>query len=123
MCTYCSGTNGMVLTAIRSAWKGEPWDKGVDVLTGKQMKPTPGMNKTILVGKCMFEANKDNPDIKEMIAIKGCPPQPKSIVKALQQAGIDVDPTIFDNTELGPGLFLGRYEGKPEFEEAFFQIK
>ena len=121
MCTYCSGTNGMVLTAIRSAWKGKPWDK-VEVLTGKQMKPTPGMNKTILVGKCMYDANKDNPDIKEMIAIKGCPPQPKSIVKALQKAGIEVDPTIFDNTELGPGLFLSRYEGKPEFEESFFQI-
>ena len=122
MCTYCSGTNGMMLTAIRSAWKGKPWDK-VEVLTGKQMKPTPGMNKTILLGKCMYEANKDNPDIKEMIAIKGCPPQPKNIIKALHQAGIEVDPTIFDNTELGPGLFLSRYEGKPEFEESFFQIK
>ncbi len=122
MCTYCSGINGMMLTAIRSAWKGQAWDK-VEVLTGKSMKPTPGMNKTILVGKCMYEANKDNPDIKEMIAIKGCPPQPKSIVKALHQAGIDVDPTIFDNSDLAPGFFMSRYEGKPEFEESFFQIK
>lgn len=121
MCTYCSGTNGMVLTAIRSAWKGKPWDK-VEVLTGKCMKPTPGMSKTILVGKCMYEANKDNPDIKEMIAIKGCPPQPQSIIKALHQAGIEVDPTIFDHTEMAPGMFLARYEGKPEFEEAFFQV-
>ena len=24
MCTYCSGVNGVVLTAIRHAWKGEP---------------------------------------------------------------------------------------------------
>jgi uncharacterized protein (DUF362 family) len=121
MCTYCSGTNGMVLTAIRSAWKGKPWDK-VEVLTGKCMTPTPGMSKTILVGKCMYEANKDNPDIKEMIAIKGCPPQPQSIIKALHQAGIEVDPTIFDHTEMAPGMFLARYEGKPEFEESFFQV-
>ncbi|MFO7962370.1 MAG: DUF362 domain-containing protein [Desulfobacterales bacterium] len=122
MCTYCSGFNGMLLTAIRSAWKGEPWDK-VEVLTGKQMKPTPGMNKTILVGKCMYDANKNNPDIKEMIAIKGCPPQPKSAIKALHEAGIDVDPTFFDNLDLGPGLFLSRYEGKAEFDESFFQIQ
>lgn len=121
MCTYCSGVNGMILTAIRSAWKGERWDN-VEVLTGKAMKPTPGMGKTILVGKCMVDANKDNPDINEMIAIKGCPPQPKSIIKALHQAGINVDPTIFDNTELAPGFFLSRYEGKPEFDESFFQI-
>ena len=111
----------MVLTAIRSAWKGKPWDE-VEVLTGKCMKPTPGMNKTILVGKCIYEANKENPDIKEMIAIKGCPPQPQSIIKALQKAGIEVDPTIFDHTEMAPGMFMARYEGKPEFEESFFQV-
>ena len=58
MCTYCSGINGIILTAIRYAWKGEPWDK-VEVLTGKSVKPTPGMNKTILLGKCMVKANKD----------------------------------------------------------------
>ncbi len=121
LCTYCSGTNGMILTAIRSAWKGNKWDD-VEVLTGKQKKPTPGMSKTILVGKCMYEANKDHPDIKEMIAIKGCPPQPKNIIKALQQAGIEVDPTIFDHAEMAPGLLMSRYAGNPEFEESFFQI-
>jgi hypothetical protein len=38
MCTYCSGINGLILTAIRSAWKGEPFDD-VEVLTGKMMNP------------------------------------------------------------------------------------
>jgi len=38
------------------------------------MKPTPGKKKTILIGKCIYQANKDNPDIQEMIAVKGCPP-------------------------------------------------
>jgi len=99
MCTYCS------------------------VLTGKIMKPTPGMNKTILVGKCMYQANKDNPDIQEMIPIKGCPPQPKNVVKALHQAGIDADPGLFDQVEQLPGFFMARYEGKPEFDESFFKIE
>jgi len=119
MCTYCSGINGVILSAIRYAWKGKPWDK-VEVLTGKSMKPTPGMNKTILMGKCIHKANKDNPDIKEMIAVKECPPKPENVVKALHQAGIDVDPNLFKNLDQMPAFFMGKYEGKSEFDPEFF---
>jgi hypothetical protein len=122
LCTYCSGLTRNVLMAIARAWQGEPWDD-VEVLSGKVMKATPGKKKTILFGKCIYQANKENSDIKEMIPIKGCPPQPKSILKALLQAGIKVDPTIFENIDKLPGGFFKRYEGKPEFDEAFFQIK
>lgn len=121
MCTYCSGVNGLVLSAIRYAWKGRPWD-GVEILTGKTMKPTPGMKKTILLGKCMYKANRDNPDIQEMIPVKGCPPKPSDIVKALHQAGIDVDPGLFENMDSLPGFFLGRYVDKPEFDPLLFQV-
>lgn len=121
MCTYCSGVNGLVLSAIRYAWKGEPWDN-VEVLTGKAMEPTPGMNKTILLGKCMYQKHKDNPNIKEMLAIKGCPPKVENIVKALQKAGIEVDPSLFENVDKAPGLYMARYEGKPEFDEAFHGV-
>jgi uncharacterized protein (DUF362 family) len=122
LCTYCAGANGVMIGAIRFAWKGEPWDK-VEVLTGKVMQPTPGMKKTILFGKCMYQAHKDNPDIQEMLAVKGCPPKPKSMVKVLHQAGIDADPSFFENMDQIPGFFMKRYEGKPEYDETFFQIK
>ena len=36
LCTYCSGLNGVILTAIRQAWKGDPWDD-VELLTGKMI--------------------------------------------------------------------------------------
>lgn len=121
MCTYCSGVNGLVLTAIRSAWKGQPWDE-VEILTGKAMKPTPGMKKTILLGKCMYKANKDNPDIQEMIPVKGCPPKPADIVKALHRACINVDPGLFESMDLIPGFFMSRYVGKPEFDESLFRV-
>jgi uncharacterized protein (DUF362 family) len=121
MCTYCSGLNGLILTAVRSAWKGVPWDQ-VEVLTGKEMKPTPGKEKTILLGKCIYEANKDNPDIREMIPIKGCPPPPKAIVKAFHKAGVDVNASLFENMAQLPGLFMSKYEGKPEFDEALFRV-
>ncbi|PQP35074.1 hypothetical protein C6A37_04440 [Desulfobacteraceae bacterium SEEP-SAG9] len=122
LCTYCAFANGLMLGAIRYAWKGEPWDQ-VEVLTGKAMQPTPGMKKTILLGKCIYQAHKNNPDIQEMIAVKGCPPKPQSMVKALHQAGIDADPSLFENMDQLPGFFMSRYEGKPEFDEKFFMIE
>jgi len=122
MCTYCSQLNGLTLSAIRFAWKGEDWG-GVEILTGKRMNPTPGMQKTLLLGKCMYQKHKNNPVINEMIAVKGCPPKPADIVKALHQAGIQVDPGLFENMDQLPGFFLERYKDRPEFEESFFRVK
>ena len=122
MCTYCSGVNGVVLSAIRAAWKGEDFDR-VEVLTGKMMAPTPGMNKTILLGKCMFMAHRKNPDINEMIPVKGCPPEPDDIVKAFHQAGIMLDPAMFQYIDQLPGFFMARYKDKPEYDESFFRVE
>lgn len=108
--------------AIAKAWRGEPWDD-IEVLSGKVMKPSPGKKKTVLFGKCIYQANKDHPDIREMIPIKGCPPKPADICDALRAAGIDVDPAIFENLDRLPGRFLKRYEGRPEFSDSFFTIK
>jgi hypothetical protein len=122
MCTYCSGINGLILTAIRYAWKGEPFDD-VEVLTGKAMNPTPGKKKTILLGKCMYQAHKENPDIQEMLAVKGCPPKADDVVKAFHQAGIPIDKSMFDNMDQLPAFFMAKYKDKPEFDETFFQVK
>ncbi len=122
MCTYCSAVNGLMLSAIRFAWKGKPFDD-VEILTGKSMMPTPGRKKTILMGKCIYQAHKDNPDIQEMIAVKGCPPKPEDMLKALHKAGIDADPKLFENIEQLPGFYMSRYQDKPEYEESFFQVQ
>jgi uncharacterized protein (DUF362 family) len=122
MCTYCSFLNGPILTSIAQAWKGDPWDD-IEVLTGKAMRPTPGKKKTILIGKCIYQANKNNPDIEEMIAVKGCPPSTKQIVDAFHQAGIPINPAIFESMDSVPGFFMKKYEGRPEFDEAFFRIE
>ena len=121
MCTYCSGINGLMLTAIRQAWKGQPWDE-IEVLTGKMMKPTPGKKKTILIGQCIYEANKKDLNIREMIAVKGCPPKLEDLVKALHQAGVEANPSLFESYDQLPGFFLQRYQGRPEFDEAFFRV-
>ncbi len=122
LCTYCSGLTGVILYAIAKAWRGEPWDE-VEILTGKSMTPTPGRKKTILLGKCMYDANKDHPEISQMLAVKGCPPPPKAIVRVLHEAGIEVDPLIFEHLDMAPGFFMKRYEGRDEFDEALFRIE
>lgn len=121
LCTYCSGINGVILTAISYAWKKTPWED-VEVLTGKMMTPTPGKKKTILLGKCMYQANKNHPNINEMIAVKGCPPKPEDIVGAFHQAGIELAPSMFENIGKLPGFLMDRYKNKPEFEEVFFTL-
>ncbi|MBW2439078.1 MAG: DUF362 domain-containing protein [Deltaproteobacteria bacterium] len=122
MCTYCSQVNGLMMSAIRFAWKGKAWDD-VEILTGKSMQPSPGKKKTILLGKCIYQAHKDNPGIQEAIAIKGCPPKTEDMLKALHRAGIEADPGLFENVEALPGFFMGRYQGQLEYDEGFFQVE
>jgi uncharacterized protein (DUF362 family) len=121
ICTYCSSLNRLMLMAIAKAWKGKPFQE-VEVLTGKVMQATPGKRKTILMGKCVCEANRENSRTQEMIAIKGCPPDPMAAFKALRQAGIDVGPEFFENRDLIQGIHMKKYMGKPEFDEAFFAV-
>jgi hypothetical protein len=121
MCTYCAGITGAVLTAIAMAWKGEPWDE-VEVLTGKQMASQPGKKKTILLGQCMCRRHRDNPAIREAILVDGCPPDPKAIVDAFHEVGIDVDANLIENYEQLPGFLMARYKDKPDFEESFFRV-
>jgi Ni,Fe-hydrogenase III small subunit len=121
ICTYCAGLTRVMLIAIARAWKGAPFDD-VEILTGKIMQAAPGKKKTLLLGKCIYEANKNNPHIREMIAIKGCPPSPQSIFKALHQAGIEADPDLFEHMDRAMGIHMKKYQGKLEFDETFFRI-
>lgn len=121
ICTYCSGFTTVMLMAIANAWRGKPWDE-VEILTGKRMKPTPGKKKTILLGKCMVQANKNSRDIQEVIEVKGCPPSLQEALKALHQAGIEANPAFFETMDMAAGFFMKRFEGKPEFEESFFKV-
>ncbi len=121
ICTYCATRLPSLQYALLYSWKGTPWDD-VEILTGKKMHPTPGKKKTILFGKCIYELHKDNPEIKEAIAIKGCPPHPDSIIKALNQAGIEVSPIILELVDKSLIFLLQKYKNDPEFDESFYKI-
>ncbi len=120
LCTYCSALTGAVLTSIAMSWKGSPWPD-VEVLTGKLMKPTPG-KRSVLIGKCLFEANKGNPDLKDAIFVKTCPPDPKKIIEAFNQSGVELNPELLMNLDKFPAVFMKKYDNKREFDESFYQI-
>ncbi len=124
MCTFCSFYNGVVLTAIMTAWKardGKPFDD-IEVLTGKVMEPQKGVKNTILLGQCQCTAHSDHPNINELIKIPGCPPSVEDIKNGLNKAGIKVPSYVFKNIGKAPLLFMQKYKGKPEFKEDFFKI-
>lgn len=122
MCTYCSLLNGILLMAIKIAYKGKPFDN-IEIVTGKIKEPTSGNNKTLLVGQCQVNKNKEHPNIKELITIGGCPPNLDELKNKLREAGIRVPGYFFKNINQGPLLFMQRYKDKPEFEESFFQVE
>ena len=122
LCTYCAVINKLIMGTLYAAWNGKPYDR-VDILTGKSMKPAMGMNKTILVGDCMIKAHKNNPDIQEIISIKGCPASYEAVEKGLLKAGIDPGPDFFKTIHHFPELFMAQYKDNPDFDESFFIIK
>jgi uncharacterized protein (DUF362 family) len=121
LCTYCFLLDGFIQVAIRDAWKGKPFDQ-IEILTGKIRRPSPGYQKTVLLGQCMCRFNHDHPNIQVEIPIKGCPPTLKNIIHGLCQAGIEVKGGLLDGLEKGTGPSTSRYEGHPEFSENFFQL-
>ncbi len=122
LCTYCSPLIGMLLTIIAMSYKGEPFDE-VEFLTGKRLKPSPDVKKSILVGQCMCALNKDYQGPQEIVKIKGCPPKPEEAALALKGIGVDVDPSFFTNFEMAGAFMMDRYKDKPEFDESYYKIE
>ncbi|NYE58439.1 DUF362 domain-containing protein [Carboxydothermus ferrireducens] len=87
LCTGCSGMYNPMLIMFMSAFKGKPFPN-VEVVSGKRQLASPGFDYTVLFGKCVCELNKDNPNIKHAIALKGCPPSIKDLEEGLKEAGI-----------------------------------
>ena len=121
LCTYCAGHYPSLFNYLAMSWTGEPWDD-VEILGGKEQQPTPGKKKTILFGKCIYQAHKDNPSIQEMIPIKGCPPTDDSIRKAFAQAGIELSP-LFEDLKATLAYLMDMYKDQPDFDEKFYSIQ
>jgi hypothetical protein len=121
LCTYCFFLESFLPSAIREAWQGSPFDN-VEILTGKQYRPTAGHHRTILLGQCMCRLNRGHPNIQEEIAIDGCPPEVEKIIDGFSRAGIDLKGGLLEELEKGVEGSMLRYEGKEEFSEEFYRV-
>jgi uncharacterized protein (DUF362 family) len=94
ICTGCSSMYNPLLMLITSAYRGEPFD-GIEILTGKRMTPSPGFNRTILLGNCMIKKNRNHPNIREAVCIRGCPVTMEEIIGVLNDMGLPIDLEYF----------------------------
>ncbi|MCL6479235.1 MAG: DUF362 domain-containing protein [Peptococcaceae bacterium] len=96
LCTGCSMLYTPMLVMLMASYTGKPYP-GIEVITGKRIQASPGFEKTLLFGKCPTEANKDNPNVKQAIKIKGCPPDLKEVVRAMSEIGVNIDLNQIDS--------------------------
>ncbi|MCP4134561.1 MAG: DUF362 domain-containing protein [bacterium] len=116
LCSGCSPIANMCNILVISAHKGQPLPK-VEILNGKKMLGRPGYDKTVLLGKCMIKANKDNPNIKEAVEVKGCPPSTQDVVASLKSTGLDVNEMAFIGYIKQQSE---KYDGKEGYDKALF---
>lgn len=119
MCTGCSMLFNPLLILFMSAFKGEPFPK-MEILSGKMQTATPGYDKTLLFGRCPYQLNKDNPDIKQAIALKGCPPDLKDFEKAMLEEGIEVDYSQYVQYR---HYIFNRYKAEEGFDLGLFKVQ
>jgi uncharacterized protein (DUF362 family) len=121
LCTGCSPVVNMANIFIISAQmkmgdKPRPFSN-FELLSGKRIQARPGYDKTILVGNCIIKQNKDNPNIKERIEVKGCPPPVEALKKALTACGVDFIDGAYDHYMK---QLSAKYDGKEGYDGSFY---
>ncbi|MBS4023936.1 MAG: DUF362 domain-containing protein [Dethiobacter sp.] len=118
ICSTCSFFNNLILILLLGSYDGKPFPN-IEFLTGKKMFSEGGYDKTFLFGKCIAEVNKDNPNIKQAVKIKGCPPTMDEIVKVLNENGVKADLETYRQYRQS---LADRYKGKDEFNDSLFTV-
>ena len=116
ICTGCSSLFNSLVMLITSAYRGKEFE-GIEVLTGKNMVPSPGFNKTMLYGNCMIRKNRKDPNIKKAIYIKGCPVVFEEIIASFRELGLEVDEDYYARFRKS---LAERYDGNPDFEPDYY---
>ncbi len=116
LCTGCSPIVNMSNIFIISANKGKPFGN-FEVLSGKRMLARPGYDKTLLLGNCIIAANKNNPNIKEAIELRGCPPSVDDLKKALAGLGVEYVDGAYDYYM---NQLATKYDGKEGYDGSFY---
>ncbi len=117
LCTGCSITFTPIVVLAMSAFTGEPFP-GIELVTGSIQKASPWFEKTVLYGKCACQANKNNPNIKEKIEIKGCPPDLEEYIAKMNEVGIDCNKKAYAGYRQ---YLVDRYKKEDGFVPDFYK--
>ena len=118
LCTGCSMMYNPMLILVMSAFKGEPF-KNVELVSGKKQIASKGYDYTVLFGNCACKLNKDNPNIKTPIPIKGCPPKFDKIIEGLKLAGLECN---YKDYEAYRHYIFSRYKKQDGFDMELYCI-
>lgn len=119
LCSGCSPIANMCNILVLSAFKGQPLPK-VEILNGKKMQARQGYDKTILLGNCIIKANKNNPNMKEPVEVKGCPPDFEDVVNTLKACGLEVNEMAY----LGYMKQQSeKYNGKEGYDPSYYRAE
>ncbi len=117
LCSGCSFLNNAMLILLLDAYQRGPF-QDMEFLSGKRMVSEGGYDKTVLLGKCAVNLNKNNSKINEKIEIKGCPPNLSKIASTLKENGIEVKEKAYYQYRKS---LLKQYEqDKDKFKEEHF---
>ncbi|MFZ5643123.1 MAG: DUF362 domain-containing protein [Bacillota bacterium] len=119
LCTGCSTMYNPMLIMFMSAFKGKPFPN-MELISGKRQEPTPGFDYTVLFGKCPYALNKDHPNIKNAIDIKGCPPTMDKLDEALKEIGVICDYNEYINYR---HYIYNRYKKEDGFDMGLFSAQ
>jgi uncharacterized protein (DUF362 family) len=118
LCTGCSGLYGPILTMLIESYKGTPFNE-IEILTGKTMKPSGKAKKTFLLGNCMIKKNRNDPGIRQLVLVKGCPPSFEEIRNGMVECGFEAN---LDAYKMFRDSLMERYRGNEEFDETLFHL-
>ncbi len=118
LCTGCSAIYNPLVVLLTSAHRSESFG-GLQVLTGKRMRPAEGFARSMLVGDCMIGRNRKDPRLAEAIEVPGCPPSIGELVEALQGIGLAPDPGAVMDFRMRQAR---RYAADPDFDPAHFSV-
>jgi hypothetical protein len=75
-----------------------------------------------LLGQCQVKLNRKNPNIKDCVMVKGCPPKKSEFINAFKKLGIQLPDNPIEWMNNLPSFFMAQYDGKPDFEENFYKL-
>ena len=117
LCSGCSPFANMVNILVLSAFQGRPLPS-IEILNGKKMQARPGYDKTVLIGNCIINVNKENVNIRKAINVKGCPPEPGAVINALKESELHINELMYWGYLKEQGEKYDKQEG---FSWAFYK--